>query len=89
MYGGYLLCPLYPLLVLLNQQHKPLRDGESVQPSSLLFHEQRPDVKLQPSTRIANSKIEVNLVLDNKYLKKQQQQQQYFLHAIRILIPEI
>ena len=39
--------------ILQNQEHKPLPDGESVQPLSLLFHEQRSDVKLQTSTRIA------------------------------------
>ena len=39
--------------ILHNQRHKPLPDGESVQPLSLLFHEQRSDIKLQPSTGIA------------------------------------
>ena len=39
--------------ILQNQEHKPLPDAESVQPLSLLFHEQRLDVKLQTSTRIA------------------------------------
>ena len=40
--------------LLQSQQHKPLPEGESVQPLSLLFHEQRSDVKLQSSTMIAN-----------------------------------
>ena len=39
--------------ILQNQEHKPLPDAESVQPLSLLFHEQRLVVKLQTSTRIA------------------------------------
>ena len=42
--------------LLQSQQYKPLPDGEGVQPLSLLFHEQRSEVKLQPSTRIANKK---------------------------------
>ena len=42
--------------ILQSQQYKPLSDDESVQPLFLLFQEQRSDMKLQPSTRIANGK---------------------------------
>ena len=42
--------------ILQSQQYKPLSEDESVQPLFLLFQEQRSDMKLQPSTRIANGK---------------------------------
>ena len=74
--------------ILQNQRHKPLPDGESVQPLSLLFHEQRSDVKLQPPTRIAKKMNKSGILFWTMQTWKTTIFFSY-MPIVRIVIPEI
>ena len=66
---------MYMIYYRSSQQYKPLPDGEGVQPLSLLFHEQSSEVKLQPSTRIANKKNKSGILY---WIMNTSNEQEYF-----------